>query len=229
MTDAPETACQLAARTCKCGKLYTSKSGVTAHIKRGACSAPAVAAPLTDFAAALAAIAEQSEKRFQEFKERSERDKAEFLLKIAPPPKKVWAAVAAAPPPPPTPVLPPLPVSPPESVAPPHIINHTLEFIFTKVRPENTTDYWWLLKDNYKNMPERFTLENMTHTTPGDDMPHITFSYKIPTYKNSWVKNYFHLYHTLGVGGSFIYRSLRGMGLNKTPIIIAVFSDGGRK
>lgn len=189
--------------------------------------------PTAALFAAMAHFVEQNEKSVREFKEQSKRDKAELLLKIAAPARNVWAAVAAAPPPPPA--LPPLPVTPPESVAPsepvspPHIFNHTLEFIFTKVRPENTSDYWWMLKDNYKNMPGRFALENMSHISPGEDMPHINFSYSIPSYRGNWVKNYFHLYHTVGASGNYIYKTLAGMGLNKTPIIIAVFSDNCRK
>jgi hypothetical protein len=243
-----ETDEQLAARTCQCKNVFKSVRGLNVHLRTGGCKfakkpialvpAPAVPAPAvpalvapppppSDFAKALADLAEQSEKRFLEFKKESELTLAnltEVMSKISEK-KKTFAAVAAAPAPAPAPAtpspLPSLPASPPESVSS-HNPNPTLDFIFKKMRVEQTSDYWWVLKEAYNINPDRFEIAGLSHYSNEEEMAHITISYRIQTYKGSWVKNYFHIYHD-GDPNLPCYRTITGAGLNRTTIILAVF------
>jgi len=240
MTDTTETVEQIAARTCRCKRIFKTVRGLNIHISSGNCAAfprpaktalPPVApsaapsAPPSDFAKALADLAEQSEKRFLQFKEESDRTLANLtaVMSNISERKKTFATVAAAPAPAPaTPSPPPsLPVSPPESVKS-HNPNPTLDFIFKKIKCDQTSDYWWVLKEAYNINPERFEIVGLSHYSNEEEMAHITISYRIPTYKGSWVKNYFHVYHD-GEPTRPCYRTITGAGLNRTTIILAVF------
>ena len=248
-----ETDEQLAARTCQCKNVFKSVRGLNVHLRTGGCKfakkpialvpapvvpapvvpAPVVPAPVTpppaaDFVKALADLAEQSEKRFTQYKEETDRNLADLMSKISER-KKTFAVVAATPAPAVTPApaaadpLPPLSPSPPESVSS-YNPNPTLEFIFKRIRCDKTSDLWWVLKDAYVNHPERFELTGLSHYSNEEDMPHITISYKIPTYKGTWVKNFFHLYHE-GEHTRPVYKTITGFGLNNTKIILAVFGE----
>ena len=251
MTDTTETVEQIAVRTCRCKRIFKTVRGLNIHISNGSCAAvprPAKTAlppcfdagqptgrwkgieppaPPSDFAKALADLAEQSEKRFLQFKEESDRTLANLtaVMSNISERKKTFATVAAAPAPAPAPAtpspLPSLPASPPESVKS-HNPNPTLEFIFKKIKCDQTSDYWWVLKEAYNINPERFEIVGLSHYSNEEEMAHITISYRIPTYKGSWVKNYFHIYHD-GDPTRPCYRTITGAGLNRTTIILAVF------
>ena len=233
-----ETDEQLAARTCRCKNVFKSVRGLNVHLRTGGCKfskksialvpAPVVPAPVTppppasDFVKALADLAEQSEKRFTQYKEETDRNLADLMSKISER-KKTFAAAAATPAPAAADPLPPPPPSPPESVSS-YNPNPTLEFIFKRMRVTQTSDLWWVLKDAYANHPDRFELTGLSHYSCDEDMPHITISFKIPTYKGTWVKNFFHIYHE-GEHTRPIYKTITSFGLNNTKIILAVFGQ----
>ena len=202
-----------------CKKEFKNVHGLAIHTARSHKTTP-VLAPAPAPAPALT-VEELVKKAFEEFRLSHNFDD---LLSKMNTKTKTYAETAAAPAPVPAPVPAPAPAppTPPESVSE-RRGNASLDFIFKRLGVSSSCDMWWVLKDCYLNFPERFEINNVMHVSGEDTQPHINISYKLPTWKKTICYQNYHLYIESNVDGTITYKTFTTTGMDRTPLIIAVF------
>jgi hypothetical protein len=93
-----------------------------------------------------------------------------------------------------------------------------LSFLFLKAPFLATSDLWWILRENYKEHPERFQLLSLEHESKNETDTHFNVGYQV----SEKFQQTYHVYFE-NTNGKMRYTYMTGEGLNRSLVVIVQF------
>jgi len=93
-----------------------------------------------------------------------------------------------------------------------------LDIVFLKSVFTQTSDLWWILREQYKEHPERFNILSLSHQSNNEEQSHFNIGYRV----NDKFQQTYHVYYQDKNGKSH-YTHITAEGLNRIPICIVEF------
>ena len=94
----------------------------------------------------------------------------------------------------------------------------TLDILFLKSMFVQTSDFWWILREQYKEHPERFTLLSLNHSSNDEAQQHFNLGYQV----NDKFQQTYHVYYE-NKHGKTRFTNMTAESLNRERIKIVEF------